>query len=103
MMRNAILSLRNLRGRKGEIASGIARRVERRPIVVDLGRTEAYIPPREQIPGEQYKPGDRLQGYIADVRQTTRGPSIIMSRADERYLDETYLRLRCPKFTRRNR
>jgi N utilization substance protein A len=72
--------------RRGEIASGIARRVERGAIVVDLGRTEAYIPPREQIPGEQYKPGDRLQGYISDVRQTTRGPQIIMSRADERYL-----------------
>ncbi len=72
--------------RKGEIASGIARRVERGAIVVDLGRTEAYIPPREQIPGEQYKPGDRIQGFISDVRQTTRGPQIIMSRADERYL-----------------
>lgn len=72
--------------RKGEIASGIARRVERGAIVVDLGRTEAYLPIREQIPGEAYKPGDRIQGYIADVRQTTRGPQIIMSRADERYL-----------------
>lgn len=72
--------------RKGEIASGIARRVERGAIVVDLGRTEAYIPLKEQIPGEQYKPGDRIQGYIADVRQTTRGPQIIMSRADSRYL-----------------
>ncbi len=72
--------------RKGEIASGIARRVERGAIVVDLGRTEAYIPPREQIPGEVYKPGDRIQGYIADVRASLRGPQIIMSRADERYL-----------------
>ena len=72
--------------RKGEIASGIARRVERGAIVVDMGRTEAYIPLREQIPGEIYKPGDRIQGYISDVRQTTRGPQIIMSRADERYL-----------------
>ncbi len=72
--------------RKGEIASGIARRVEKGAIVVDLGRTEAYIPPREQIPGEQYKPGDRIQGYLAEVRQTTRGPQIIMSRADPRYL-----------------
>lgn len=72
--------------RKGEIASGIIRRVEKSAIVVDLGRTEAYIPIREQIPGENYKPGDRVQGYIADVRQTTRGPQIIMSRADERYL-----------------
>lgn len=72
--------------RKGEIASGIARRVERGAIVVDMGRTEAYIPPREQIPGEIYKPGDRIQGYLADVRQTTRGPQIIMSRASEQYL-----------------
>ncbi len=72
--------------RKGEIASGIIRRVERGSIVVDLGRTEAFIPVRDQIPGEQYKPGDRVQGYISDVRQTTKGPQIIMSRADERYL-----------------
>lgn len=72
--------------RKGEIASGIARRVERGAIIVDLGRTEAHIPPREQIPGEVYKPGDRIQGYLSEVRQTTRGPQIIMSRADERYL-----------------
>lgn len=72
--------------RKGEIASGIVRRVERNTVVVDLGRTEAYIPIREQIPGENYKPGDRVQGFLAEVRQTTKGPQIIMSRADERYL-----------------
>ena len=72
--------------RKGEIASGIARRVERGAIVVDLGKTEAYIPPREQIPGEVYKPGDRIQGYLSEVRQTTRGPQIIMSRAAPEYL-----------------
>lgn len=72
--------------RKGEIASGIVRRVERSAIVVDLGRTEAYLPIREQIPGENFKSGDRVQGYISDVRQTTRGPQIIMSRADKGYL-----------------
>ncbi|MCK6598785.1 MAG: transcription termination factor NusA [Bdellovibrionaceae bacterium] len=72
--------------RKGEIASGIARRVEKGAIVVDLGRTEAHIPPREQIPGEQYKPGDRIQGFLMEVRQTTKGPQIIMSRASEEYL-----------------
>ena len=76
--------------RKGEIASGIARRLERGAIVVDLGKTEAYIPYREQIPGEVFKPGDRIQGYIADVRQTTRGPQIIMSRADERYMAKLF-------------
>lgn len=72
--------------RKGEIASGIARRVEKGAVVVDMGRTEAFIPPREQIPGENFKPGDRVQGYLMEVRQSTRGPQIIMSRADERYL-----------------
>jgi N utilization substance protein A len=47
--------------RKGEIASGIARRVEKGAIVVDLGRTEAYIPPREQKKCEQKKTGDNHQ------------------------------------------
>lgn len=72
--------------RKGEIVSGIVRRVERGSVVVDLGRTESVIPLREQIPGEMFKPGDRIQGYLLEVRQTTRGPQIIMSRASESYL-----------------
>jgi len=72
--------------RKGEIASGIVRRFEKDAVVVDLGRTEAYMPKREQIPGEVFKAGDRIQGYISEVRQTPRGPQIIISRADERYL-----------------
>ncbi|MCX7977897.1 MAG: transcription termination factor NusA [Bdellovibrionaceae bacterium] len=72
--------------RRGEITSGTARRVEKGAIVVDLGRTEAYIPPREQIPGEIYKPGDRIQGILLEVRQSLRGPQIIMSRASEQYL-----------------
>ena len=72
--------------RKGEIASGIVRRVDPGMIVVDLEKTEAYIPRKEQIPGEQYKSGDRIQGYLLEVRQTTRGPQIIMSRAHEQYL-----------------
>ena len=72
--------------RKGEIASGIVRRVDPAMIVVDLEKTEAYIPRKEQIPGERYKSGDRIQGYLLEVRQTTRGPQIIMSRAHENYL-----------------
>ena len=72
--------------RKGEIASGIVRRVEHRTIVMDLGRTEAYLPQSEQIPGEIYKPGDRVQGFILDVKQTGRGPQIIMSRTHEKYM-----------------
>ena len=76
--------------RKGEIASGLVRRVERNTIVVDLGRTEAIIPPREQIPGEMYKQGDRVQGHLLDVKQTTRGPQIIMSRAHPDYMAKLF-------------
>ena len=72
--------------RKGEITSGVVRRVDPGMIVVDLEKTEAYIPRKEQIPGEQYKSGDRIQGYLLEVRQTTRGPQIIMSRTHEQYL-----------------
>lgn len=72
--------------RRGEITSGVVRRVDPGMIVVDLDKTEAYIPRREQIPGEQYKAGDRIQGYLLEVRQTTRGPQIIMSRTNEQYL-----------------
>ncbi len=77
--------------RKGEVASGTARRVERGSIVVDLGLTEAHIPSREQIPGEVFRPGDRVQGFISDVRQTNRGPQIIMSRANKEYLMKLFL------------
>jgi len=72
--------------RKGEVVSGIVRRVDRGMVVVDLDKVEAYIPRKEQIYGERYNTGDRIQGYILEVRQTTRGPQIIMSRAHSDYL-----------------
>ncbi|MFH1223130.1 MAG: transcription termination factor NusA [Pseudomonadota bacterium] len=72
--------------RKGEIISGMVRRFERGTVVVDLGKTEAFLPPREQIPGEQYRIGDRIQAYLLDVQQTSKGPQIILSRATPLYL-----------------
>jgi N utilization substance protein A len=77
---------REFQERKGEIISGIVRRFERGNVVVDLGRTEAHVPYKEQIPGEQYKPGDRFQGYLLNVEQTMRGPKIILSRACPEYM-----------------
>jgi N utilization substance protein A len=47
--------------RKGEIITGIVRRFERGNIIVDLGRTEAVLPLREQVPRESYRPGDRIR------------------------------------------
>jgi N utilization substance protein A len=66
--------------RKGEVVSGTCRRIEKGCIVVDLGRTDAILPNREQIPGESFKPGDRVLGFLIDVQQTQRGPKIVLSR-----------------------
>lgn len=67
--------------RTGEILSGHVRRFERNDIIVDLGRTEAIIPYREQMPTERYRIKDRITGYVLEVKRSSRGPQIIMSRA----------------------
>jgi len=72
--------------RKGEVVTGLVRKVERGDIIVDLGKTEAIVPRRQQIPGELYKTGDRIQGVITEVHDISRGPQIVMSRSDETYL-----------------
>lgn len=72
--------------RKGEIITGIARRIERGNLVIDLGKTDALLPRNEIIPGEQFKPGDRVQAYLSDVVLTARGPQIYLSRTSPKYL-----------------
>jgi len=67
--------------RVGEVLSGHVRRIERNDIIVDLGRTEAIIPYREQMPTERYRVKDRISGYVMEVKRSSRGPQIIMSRA----------------------
>ncbi len=67
--------------RKGEVVNGIVRRFEKGSIIVDLGRAEAVLPPREQIPRESYRPGDRIRAYVLDVPKATKGPQIILSRS----------------------
>jgi N utilization substance protein A len=66
--------------RKSELVNGIARRFERGNIVVDLGRAEAVLPIREQVPRENYRAGDRIQAYVLDVMEVAKGPQIILSR-----------------------
>ncbi|MCA9559220.1 MAG: transcription termination/antitermination protein NusA [Myxococcales bacterium] len=66
--------------RKGELITGIVRRFERGNIIVDLGRAEAILPVREQVPRETYRPGDRVQAYVLDVQRNVKGPQIVLSR-----------------------
>ena len=71
---------------KGEVVSGIARRMERGNLVIDLGKTDALLPKNEIIPGEIYKPGDRVQALLVDVVSTTKGPALYISRTSPKYL-----------------
>ena len=67
--------------RKGELATGVVRRFERGNSIVDLGRAEAMLPVREQVPRENYRPGDRIQAYVLEVYPEAKGgPQIILSR-----------------------
>ncbi|MBE0500029.1 MAG: transcription termination/antitermination protein NusA [Desulfuromonadales bacterium] len=66
--------------RIGELLNGIVRRYERGDLIIDLGRAEALLPHREQVPRENYRQGDRVRAYLSDVRMSPKGPQIILSR-----------------------
>ncbi len=67
--------------REGEVVNGIVRRFEKGAIIVDLGRAEAVIPAKEQVPRESYRPGDRVRAYVSEVARVAKGPQIVLSRA----------------------
>lgn len=66
--------------RESDIVTGIVQRIEQKNVLIDLGKTEAILGPSEQIAGEIYKHGDRLKAYIIEVKKTTKGPQILVSR-----------------------
>lgn len=66
--------------RQGELVHGIVQRFEKNNIIVNLGRTNAILPEKEQVPRERYRQGDRIRAYIVSVEMTSRGPQIVLSR-----------------------
>lgn len=66
--------------RQWEIITGMVRRFERGELLIDLGRADAVIPAKEQMPREVYRPGDRIRAIITEIKMTTKGPQIILSR-----------------------
>lgn len=76
----------DFKDRKGEIINGIVQRVDPEGIIVNLGRTEALLPPSEQVPRETYHKGERIRAYVLDVKRQTRGPQIILSRTHPQFL-----------------
>lgn len=67
--------------REGDIVTGIVQRQEHRNVLVDLGKVEAVLPVSEQTPRENYSPGTRLKVYVSEVRKTTKGPQVFVSRS----------------------
>jgi N utilization substance protein A len=67
-------------GREGDIVTGIIQQSDNRYTLLDLGKVEALLPQAEQVPYERYDHGARLKAYIVEVRKTTKGPQIVVSR-----------------------
>lgn len=63
-----------------DIINGIIQRIDYKNIYVDLGKSEGYIPEKEQVEGENFKPGDRVKLYVKEVKETSKGPQILLSR-----------------------
>ena len=78
-------------GREGELVMGTVKRVERGNVYLDLGdNVEAFIPREEMIPREAVRSGDRLRGYLKEVRAETRGPQLFVSRTAPEFLVELF-------------
>ncbi len=74
--------------RVGELVTGIVRRFDKGNLIVDLdfGRTDSILPRKEQTPRETYRPNDRVQAIIKEVRRSSREPQVVLSRADPQLL-----------------
>ncbi len=72
--------------REGEIINGVVQSVGGQGITLNLGRTEALLPKKEQVPGERYQLHQRLRAYVMEVRKSSRGPQIIVSRGHKNML-----------------
>jgi len=67
--------------KQGELLSGTVQRADSRAVIVELGKAEAVMPAREQIPAERYRPGQRLKVLLVEVNKDARGPQLIVSRS----------------------
>jgi N utilization substance protein A len=75
---------------KGELINGIVQRYDRGNVIVNLGRTEAILPKREQIMRERYRQGDRVRGMILDIDRSARGPQIVLTRSHPDFLKKLF-------------
>jgi N utilization substance protein A len=72
--------------KEGRIVRGVVHRVEKRNVIVEIGKAEAVLMEREQIPGERYNPSDRIRAYVLEVKKGVKGPQILLSRTHPGFL-----------------
>jgi N utilization substance protein A len=82
--------LKEYKSKEGEIVSGIVKRIEPESIFFDIGKTSGILPKSEQIPGEFYRPGQRLKLYIIKVEESAKGPVIFLSRAYPKLISKLF-------------
>ncbi|HXY62282.1 MAG TPA: transcription termination factor NusA, partial [Nitrospirota bacterium] len=74
----------------GQLVNGIVLRHEKGAYYIDLGKTEAVLPAREQVPRENYRRGDRIRAYVMEVRDTSKGPQVVLSRAHPEFVSRLF-------------
>lgn len=78
------------KSKEGEIISGIVQRIEGRNVFLDIGKTLGVLPKEEQVPGEFYRPGQRLKVFVLKVEETPKGPLIFLSRAYPKIISKLF-------------
>ncbi len=84
------LVLNEFLDKKGTLTTGIIQRVENRNVIVNIGKTDAIMPQKEQIPGEYYKAGNRIRVFVLNVKETTKLPQVIVSHAHAEIVRELF-------------
>ena len=80
-----------MKSRKGEIVSGIVKRIEGGNLIVEVSHVEALLRRDELIPRETYRVGDRLRAYVLDVRAEIKGPQVFLSRSHPQFLSKLFM------------
>lgn len=76
--------------KEGEVVSGVVQRIEGRTVLLDIGKTLGILPKEEQVPGEFYRPGQRLRTFVLKVEETPKGPKVFLSRAYPKLISKLF-------------
>ncbi|WP_303673250.1 transcription termination factor NusA [Vampirovibrio chlorellavorus] len=76
--------------KRGSVTTAIVQRIEGRNVIVNIGKSEAILPPKEQLPSEYYRVGNKLRVYVLDLKDSGRVPQIIVSQAHAAMVKEVF-------------